>query len=45
VHEEDEFFIDAYNGDSVAVLTEAPAALYPSDATAFAQLRQTLAMH
>jgi S1-C subfamily serine protease len=45
VREEDEFFIDAYNGDSVAILTEAPATRYPSDAAAFAQLRQTLAMH
>jgi S1-C subfamily serine protease len=45
VHEEDEFFIDPYNGDSVAVLTKAPAAQYPSDATAFAQLRHTLAMN
>ena len=45
VQEEDEFFIDPNNGDSVAVLTEAPAAQYPSDASAFAELRQTLAMH
>lgn len=45
VHQEDEFFIDSNNGDSVAVLTGAPAAQYPGYASLFAALRQTLAMN
>ena len=45
LHKEDEFFVDTNNNAGVAVLTQAPASEYTSDASAFAALRQTLAMH
>jgi len=45
VHEEDEFFIDPYNGDNVAVLTQAPADEYQSDLPLFDELRQSLSMN
>jgi len=45
VQEEDVFFIDSDNDDSVAMLTEAPADVYAANASLFAAIRQTLAMN
>ena len=45
LHKEDEFFIDSMNGDSVAVLTQAPADQYSALASRFATLRQSLSMN
>jgi hypothetical protein len=43
LHKEDEVFTDS-NGDSVAVLTQAPAGDYAGLAAQFASLRRTLSM-
>lgn len=45
LQKEDVFFVDTDTNEGVAVLTQAPASEYPSDATAFAVLRQTLIMN
>jgi hypothetical protein len=42
VQQEDEFFTDTRNGDSIAVLTGAPAGQYDHLAGEFAALRRTL---
>jgi hypothetical protein len=44
LHKEDEFFLDA-SGNSVAVLTQAPAKDYASLTSTFAALRQSLTMN
>jgi hypothetical protein len=45
LQKEDVFFIDSDNGDSVGVLTQAPASVYAGVASAFALLRDTLVMN
>jgi hypothetical protein len=45
LQKDDVFFVDTNNDAGVAVLTQAPAGVYPTIADAFAALRQTLAMH
>ena len=45
LQKEDVFFVDTDTNEGVAVLTQAPASEYPSDANAFAVLRQTLIMN
>jgi hypothetical protein len=44
LHKEDEFFTDTANGDSVAILTQAPAGQYRALANQLSTLRQTLSM-
>jgi hypothetical protein len=45
LQKEDVFFVDTDTNEGVAVLTQAPASEYASDAAAFALLRQTLIMN
>jgi serine/threonine protein kinase len=45
LHKEDEFFTDTNNGDSVAVLTQAPESEYASLSSGFSDLRQSLSMN